>query len=76
LRCYVVIELKAEKLTLKNVGQLDFYLPAVDGELKRDINALTSRNLPKIEPIETSLSGELGSKSKVDSDTKKHSFDL
>ena len=76
MRCYVVIELKAEKLTLKNVGQLDFYLPAVDGELKRDIDALTSRSLPKIESIETSLSRELRSESKVDSDIKKHSFDL
>lgn len=35
LRCYVVIELKADKLSPKDVGQLDFYLSAVDGELKR-----------------------------------------
>ncbi|UKA12661.1 PDDEXK nuclease domain-containing protein [Photobacterium damselae] len=41
LRCYVVIELKADKLTPKDVGQLDFYLAAVDGELKRADDAPT-----------------------------------
>ena len=41
LRCYVVIELKADKLTPKDVGQLDFYLSAVDGELKRADDAPT-----------------------------------
>ncbi|USD67708.1 PDDEXK nuclease domain-containing protein [Vibrio sp. SCSIO 43136] len=41
LRCYVVIELKADKLTPKDVGQLDFYLSAVDGELKHKDDAPT-----------------------------------
>ncbi|MBR9728006.1 YhcG family protein [Shewanella intestini] len=41
LRCYVVIELKADKLTPKDIGQLDFYLSAVDGELKREDDAPT-----------------------------------
>ncbi|TQF66179.1 PDDEXK nuclease domain-containing protein [Pseudoalteromonas luteoviolacea] len=41
LRCYIVIEIKADKLTPKDVGQLDFYLAAVDGELKRDDDAPT-----------------------------------
>ncbi|MFA0159269.1 YhcG family protein, partial [Vibrio sp. 10N.261.46.A3] len=41
LRCYVVIELKADKLSPKDVGQLDFYLSAVDGELKRQDDAPT-----------------------------------
>lgn len=41
LRCYVVIELKADKLSPKDVGQLDFYLSAVDGELKREDDAPT-----------------------------------
>lgn len=41
LRCYVVVELKADKLKPRDVGQLDFYLAAVDGELKRDDDAPT-----------------------------------
>ncbi|OEE38254.1 hypothetical protein A1QO_02435 [Vibrio genomosp. F10 str. ZF-129] len=41
LNCYVVIELKADKLTPQNVGQLDFYLAAVDGELKQPNHAPT-----------------------------------
>ncbi|WP_217518767.1 PDDEXK nuclease domain-containing protein [Vibrio metschnikovii] len=41
LRCYVVIELKADKLTPQDIGQLDFYLAAVDGELKRADDAPT-----------------------------------
>ncbi len=34
-------KLKADKLTPSDVGQLDFYLAAVDGELKRDDDAPT-----------------------------------
>ena len=41
LNCYVVIELKADKLTPQDVGQLDFYLAAVDGELKQPNHAPT-----------------------------------
>lgn len=41
LNCYVVIELKATKLTPQDVGQLNFYLAAVDGELKREHHAPT-----------------------------------
>lgn len=41
LNCYVVIELKADKLTPQDVGQLNFYLAAVDGELKQQHHAPT-----------------------------------
>jgi len=34
LRCYVVIELKAGKFKPEHLGQLSFYLSAVDGEIK------------------------------------------
>lgn len=34
LRCYVVIELKAKEFKPADVGQLNFYLTAVDNELK------------------------------------------
>lgn len=34
LRCYVVIELKAGKFKPEHLGQLDFYLTAVDAQLK------------------------------------------
>ena len=34
LRCYVVIELKAGKFKPEQLGQLSFYLSAVDGEIK------------------------------------------
>lgn len=36
LRCYVVIELKTGEFTPEYAGQLNFYLSAVDGILKRD----------------------------------------
>ena len=36
LRCYVVIELKTGDFKPEYVGQLNFYLSAVDGELKKD----------------------------------------
>lgn len=36
LRCYVVIELKAGEFKPEFAGQLNFYLSAVDGILKRD----------------------------------------
>lgn len=41
LRCYVVVELKADKLKPGDIGQLDFYLAAVDGEIKREDDAPT-----------------------------------
>ncbi|KIH81605.1 putative cytoplasmic protein [Pseudomonas batumici] len=34
LRCYVVIELKAGKFKPEHLGQLSFYLAAVDGQIK------------------------------------------
>ncbi len=34
LRCYVVIELKAGKFKPEHLGQLSFYLTAVDAQLK------------------------------------------
>lgn len=34
LRCYVVIELKAEKFKPEHLGQLSFYLTAVDLQMK------------------------------------------
>lgn len=36
LRCYVVIELKTGEFKPEFAGQLNFYLSAVDGILKRD----------------------------------------
>lgn len=36
LRCYVVIELKTGDFTPEYAGQLNFYLSAVDGELKKE----------------------------------------
>lgn len=36
LRCYVVIELKTGDFKPEYAGQLNFYLSAVDGELKKD----------------------------------------
>lgn len=36
LRCYVVIELKAEKFKPEHLGQLSFYLTAVDMQVKAD----------------------------------------
>ncbi len=36
LRCYVVIELKAGKFKPEYAGKLNFYLSAVDSQLKRD----------------------------------------
>jgi hypothetical protein len=36
LRCYVVIELKTGEFKPEYVGQLNFYLSAVDGVLKHD----------------------------------------
>jgi predicted nuclease of restriction endonuclease-like (RecB) superfamily len=36
LRCYVVIELKADKFKPEHLGQLSFYLTAVDRQLKNE----------------------------------------
>lgn len=36
LRCFIVIELKAEEFAITNVGQINFYLSAVDSLLKRE----------------------------------------
>ncbi|WP_295376308.1 PDDEXK nuclease domain-containing protein [uncultured Stenotrophomonas sp.] len=36
LRCYVVVELKAEKFKPEHLGQLSFYLTAVDVQVKAD----------------------------------------
>ncbi|EXF44781.1 hypothetical protein BAY1663_02760 [Pseudomonas sp. BAY1663] len=36
LRCYVVIELKAEKFKPEHLGQLSFYLTAVDMQVKAE----------------------------------------
>jgi len=36
LRCYVVIELKAEKFKPEHMGQLSFYLTAVDRQIKAE----------------------------------------
>ena len=34
LRCYIAIEIKAGKFWPEHIGQLSFYLAAIDGELK------------------------------------------
>lgn len=36
LRCYVVIELKADAFKPEHAGQLNFYLSAVDGETRHE----------------------------------------
>jgi hypothetical protein len=36
LRCYVVIELKADKFKPEHLGQLSFYLTAVDRQIKNE----------------------------------------
>ncbi|MGV8805921.1 MAG: PDDEXK nuclease domain-containing protein [Polaromonas sp.] len=41
LRCYVVIELKAGKFKPEHLGQLDFYLTAVDAQVKHPQDAPT-----------------------------------
>lgn len=41
LHCYVVVELKAEKFKPEHVGQLSFYLTAVDRQVKADIDGPT-----------------------------------
>jgi len=41
LHCYVVIELKAEKFKPEHIGQLSFYLTAVDAELKAELDGPT-----------------------------------
>ncbi|MFI5625156.1 YhcG family protein [Nocardioides sp. NPDC051685] len=41
LRCYVVIELKAGKFRPEHLGQLNFYLAAVDGEMAHADDAPT-----------------------------------
>lgn len=38
LRCYVVIELKTGAFKPEHAGQLNFYLSAVDGMLKKEID--------------------------------------
>jgi len=46
LRCYVVIELKAEKFKPEHMGQLSFYLTAVDRQLKAEQDNPTIGLLP------------------------------
>ncbi len=41
LRCYVVVELKAVDLTPEHVGKLNFYLSAVDSQIKTEADAPT-----------------------------------
>ncbi len=41
LRCYVVIELKAEKFKPEHLGQLSFYITAVDRQIKAEQDAPT-----------------------------------
>ncbi len=41
LRCYVVVELKAGDFKPEHLGQLNFYLAAIDGEIKRADDAPT-----------------------------------
>ncbi|GGY01333.1 DUF1016 family protein [Massilia dura] len=41
LRCYVVIELKADKFKPEHLGQLSFYLTAVDAQVKSEHDAPT-----------------------------------
>ncbi len=41
LRCYVVIELKADKFKPEHLGQLGFYMTAVDRQIKAEQDAAT-----------------------------------
>ena len=41
LRCYVVVELKSVDLTPEHVGKLNFYLSAVDSQIKTEADAPT-----------------------------------
>lgn len=41
LRCYIVIELKAEKFKPEHLGQLSFYITAVDRQVKTEQDAPT-----------------------------------
>jgi predicted nuclease of restriction endonuclease-like (RecB) superfamily len=41
LRCYVVIELKADKFKPEHLGQLGFYMTAVDRQMKHEADAAT-----------------------------------
>jgi predicted nuclease of restriction endonuclease-like (RecB) superfamily len=41
LRCYIVIELKAEKFKPEHLGQLGFYITAVDRQIKAEQDAPT-----------------------------------
>jgi hypothetical protein len=41
LRCYVVIELKADKFKPEHLGQLGFYMTAVDRQMKVKEDAVT-----------------------------------
>nr|WP_321454015.1 PDDEXK nuclease domain-containing protein [uncultured Carboxylicivirga sp.] len=54
LRCYIVIELKSGKFKPEHAGKLNFYLSAVDSQLKRtednqSIGILLCKNKDKIE---------------------------
>lgn len=54
LRCYIVIELKSGKFKPEHAGKLNFYLSAVDSQLKRvednqTIGILLCKNKDKIE---------------------------
>lgn len=54
LRCYIVIELKSGKFKPEHAGKLNFYLSAVDSQLKRNednqtIGILLCKNKDKIE---------------------------
>lgn len=41
LHCYVVIELKATEFKPEHVGQLGFYMAAIDGEVKSEVDGPT-----------------------------------
>jgi hypothetical protein len=41
LHCYVVIELKADKFKPEHLGQLGFYMTAVDRQMKTEEDAVT-----------------------------------
>ena len=48
LRCYVVIELKTGEFKPEYAGQLNFYLSAVDGILKKEQDPRSQSALPKL----------------------------
>lgn len=60
LHCYVVIELQIGELEPEHIGKLNFYIAAVDEQLKQQLPDNLKSRLSAIEEIESEFAGELG----------------